>query len=428
MMKIIVVLLLSTAVLAVTVEHLFSKNNQLTASTGTEINDTRVVLSRKHQVSGVDTRLSGFLDLHSPLTNLNADKQLTSSDHGKESSTAHMDALMEAKNAELAPSVVADLLYRCGENGTYTACAEYLWQIPDLGIKDLVLPRLLREVYYMGKPCQTKQMPIKSSKPMMNKEFMYQCRWIDSTKLRDAVTPSYLKELQEYCLLPQTGASFWAMVGDSVLTKLSAPTIVKSREITTRCGTLMPLHYLRHWAGVTFEVMVPWQDKIDSFVWRGTTSGTGMRYDYVSVLGKKYNVKFDKFCQHKEHWITKDTNGTALQKKDLMRYKYVLSLEGNDVSTSLKWLLAQNSVVVMPTPTKESWLMEGMLVPWVHYVPLEDPCKADKLLLWLRSHEEECLKIVQNANQRMRVIMEGQDWKLLKTQLMHRVSTRSRAS
>ena len=49
-----------------------------------------------------------------------------------------------------------------------------------------------------------------------------------------------------------------------------------------------------------------------------------------------------------------------------MQHKYLLALESNDVATQLKWLLLSGSVVVMPTPTTESWLMEGRLQPFVH--------------------------------------------------------------
>ena len=49
-----------------------------------------------------------------------------------------------------------------------------------------------------------------------------------------------------------------------------------------------------------------------------------------------------------------------------MQHKYLLALESNDVATQLKWLLTSVSVVVMPTPTTESWLMEGRLQPFVH--------------------------------------------------------------
>ena len=43
------------------------------------------------------------------------------------------------------------------------------------------------------------------------------------------------------------------------------------------------------------------------------------------------------------------------------------------MATNLKWLMMQQSVVVMPTPRVEGWLMEGLLKPYVHHAPLDDP-------------------------------------------------------
>ena len=80
-----------------------------------------------------------------------------------------------------------------------------------------------------------------------------------------------------------------------------------------------------------------------------------------------------------------------------MKHKYLLALESNDVPTQLKWLLTSGSVVVMPTPTTESWLMEGRLQPLVHYVPLDDPRRVDHALEWMRTHDAECKSIARAA-------------------------------
>jgi hypothetical protein len=63
-----------------------------------------------------------------------------------------------------------------------------------------------------------------------------------------------------------------------------------------------------------------------------------------------------------------------------------------------RWLMASDSLVVMPTPTVESWLMEGLLKPWVHYAPLDDPNEAPALVSWLDAHIPECIEMVRNAN------------------------------
>ena len=64
----------------------------------------------------------------------------------------------------------------------------------------------------------------------------------------------------------------------------------------------------------------------------------------------------------------------------------------------------------MPPPTKESWLIEGLLQPWVHYVPLNSPSDLNVTLAWLDGHEETCLTIISNANEWMRRVLQPADF------------------
>lgn len=67
-----------------------------------------------------------------------------------------------------------------------------------------------------------------------------------------------------------------------------------------------------------------------------------------------------------------------LTRAQMLQYKYIISLEGNDVSSGLKWVLASASVPIMPAPRAESWLMEGLLKPWIHFAPIK-PDTSDLL-------------------------------------------------
>jgi len=55
-----------------------------------------------------------------------------------------------------------------------------------------------------------------------------------------------------------------------------------------------------------------------------------------------------------------------------LEYKFILSLEGNDVATNLKWIMSSNSLAFMPRPKYETWFMEGNLVPNHHYILIKD--------------------------------------------------------
>ena len=47
--------------------------------------------------------------------------------------------------------------------------------------------------------------------------------------------------------------------------------------------------------------------------------------------------------------------------KEQLKCRYLLAVEGNDVASGLKWMLASNSVVLMAPPRRETWLAESRL-------------------------------------------------------------------
>jgi hypothetical protein len=125
---------------------------------------------------------------------------------------------------------------------------------------------------------------------------------------------------------------------------------------------------------------------------------------YVDELHKQFDIKFSLMVQKKKTWVSSAKLGNAVSRRQFLTYKYILSLPGNDVATNLKWLMMQNSVIVMPPPRVEGWLMEGLLEPYVHYVPIHDPRNMSAVIHWMRSHDNECQKIVKNANAWIRMV------------------------
>ena len=78
-----------------------------------------------------------------------------------------------------------------------------------------------------------------------------------------------------------------------------------------------------------------------------------------------------------------------------LRYKYVLSVEGNDVATNLKWILASNSLCLMPAPRMETWFMEGRLVAGHHYVQVRDDFSdLEEKILYYERNTQEALEII----------------------------------
>ena len=95
---------------------------------------------------------------------------------------------------------------------------------------------------------------------------------------------------------------------------------------------------------------------------------------------------------------TASVNQGPLKKKihidQQLHHRYLISLEGNDKASGLQWMLASNSVVLMPPPTVESWLLESRLEPWVHFIPIKaDGTDLEERLIWAKSHSAACRRI-----------------------------------
>ncbi|PIE50195.1 MAG: lipopolysaccharide biosynthesis protein [Flavobacteriales bacterium] len=85
--------------------------------------------------------------------------------------------------------------------------------------------------------------------------------------------------------------------------------------------------------------------------------------------------------------------------QDHLKYKFILSLEGNDVATNLKWIMSSNSIAVMPKPKYETWFMEGKLVAGKHYIEIKDDySNLEEQINYYIAHPEECLTIIKHAN------------------------------
>ncbi len=82
-----------------------------------------------------------------------------------------------------------------------------------------------------------------------------------------------------------------------------------------------------------------------------------------------------------------------------LNYKFILSIEGNDVATNLKWAMASNSLCFMTRPKFETWFMEGTLIPAYHYVELKDDYSdLEEKIHYYTHHPDEAKAIVRNAN------------------------------
>jgi hypothetical protein len=157
---------------------------------------------------------------------------------------------------------------------------------------------------------------------------------------------------------------------------------------------------------------IPWSDKLAKVFWRGsTTYNSGAGTNRLDVLAQWINyddnhmdIAFNKVEQMNTNFKREYVKKQYVRKKqsllEMSHYKYLLSVEGNDVATGLKWMLYSNSVVLMSRPTVATWAMEDLLVPYVHYIPLaNDYSNLLEMVKWAEGHDEACQEISKRATE-----------------------------
>ena len=126
-------------------------------------------------------------------------------------------------------------------------------------------------------------------------------------------------------------------------------------------------------------------DKVRHFVFLKDKSTFASKWDKAVFRGAAYQPHrrrfMEKFFGHplvdcgntaEKSDLPKEWSAPLITLYDHLKYKFVISLEGTDVASNLKWVMSSNSVAVMPRPKYESWFMEGRLQPGVHYIEIKD--------------------------------------------------------
>lgn len=189
--------------------------------------------------------------------------------------------------------------------------------------------------------------------------------------------------------------SFNFIPGD-VTTVPEYPSFVKSRPIEGQNdnSVLLPLDSQRHFRFVNDRTR--YADKLDGVVWRGAAYQEHRRRFLESCSGLSFMNAGNTAVQRNGNIpFTKP----KMSIREQLKYKFVLSLEGNDVATNLKWIMSSNSVCIMPRPKYETWFKEGTLIPNYHYIEvLDDYSNIKEIFEEYLKNEKECHSIIKNAN------------------------------
>ena len=92
------------------------------------------------------------------------------------------------------------------------------------------------------------------------------------------------------------------------------------------------------------------------------------------------------------------SSASRLNYENMLKYKAIIMLEGNDLSSGFKWALLSNSVVTTQDLVYTSWAMEELLEPWVHYIPLNrELSDVQEKMQWILDNDEEAQNIAHRG-------------------------------
>ncbi len=227
---------------------------------------------------------------------------------------------------------------------------------------------------------------------------------------------SYFRDMIRYMSNINTDRYFFCLFGDNFQTQ-TYPSFIKTKRIDELSNNiLLNLDSERHTAMLHYikNIDKPFHEKNDNLLWRGASTGNHIHGQRDLIVRKfqhhpnhmidiKYNELLQGYTNDKNEYLLGDYKSLEQQ----LDYKFLISIEGNDVASNLKWMMLSNSVVLMPNPKICSWFMEDKLRPFVHYIPLNDDFSdLEDKYNWCLHNQGACEKISRNATQYIEQFMD----------------------
>lgn len=229
---------------------------------------------------------------------------------------------------------------------------------------------ILQRVSYYNRLPEGATLPVERSKPLGEHRF------------GKGVRTAYFFDSYEFTRWFDD-ALRWNMIPGDVTQVPDIPSVVKSRPIAgdNANSVLLNLDKFRHFVFLRDDI--PFREKEDRAIFRCAIN-----------------------CHHPNHHL---------------RYRYILTIEGNDVATNLKWVMSTNSLPVMPRPTYETWFMEGTLVPNYHYVEIRpDYADLEECMHYFSSHPEQAEAMIRHAHDYIRQFRDPHRERLISLLVLHR--------
>ena len=216
------------------------------------------------------------------------------------------------------------------------------------------------------------------------------------------VIKHYINDLRKYFNNSEIiNFNIYIAFGD-INVKMKKYCFTKSRpiDLINNLNILLNLNTPRHWQGLedVKKYDIPFDKKNNKIIWRGSSTGN-KRVKFVEKYQNHQNqnidIKFSNLCQNV---INNNYILSKLSITEQLQSKFLISIEGNDVATNLKWMLYSNSVVIMPRPTVCSWIMEDKLISGTHYIEIKsDYSDLEEKYKWCLNNLEKCKIIAENG-------------------------------
>ena len=216
------------------------------------------------------------------------------------------------------------------------------------------------------------------------------------------VIKHYINDLRKYFNNSKIiNFNIYIAFGD-INVKMKKYCFTKSRpiDLINNLNILLNLNTPRHWQGLedVKKYDIPFDKKNNKIIWRGASTGN-KRVKFVEKYQNHQNqnidIKFSNLCQNV---INNNYILSKLSITEQLQSKFLISIEGNDVATNLKWMLYSNSVVIMPRPTVCSWIMEDKLISGIHYIEIKsDYSDLEEKYKWCLNNLEKCKIIAENG-------------------------------
>lgn len=182
-------------------------------------------------------------------------------------------------------------------------------------------------------------------------------------------------------------------------TTCAPPIVVTDRPITSRESVSTPTfnHFLASWndfqnvTDLATTPLLPWSQRIDKVVWRGSVHYMGNLHTMRSALVRLGSTRRDMF----------DVKGHCITLLQQARYRYSVYTPGalNAFAWRLPAQLALGMLMFIPVSRSDSWFSVA-LEPGVHYVAIQNDL-SDLLskLHWAQKHPREAESIAMRARE-----------------------------